>query len=162
VAAQGDDIQLIIDAAWARLRFSKIEAGVLRFLLSDDIEPGVLAEASNRILETLSRYATTKKRTLTRAMRDLERLQDRRRRNASHPVGQRLIGAQDAPRFGAMLLDLHAASQSGRVTVSTPVRAAAVMDAELAAIATAHGVARHTTDRDFGRFAGLCVVNPLQ
>ena len=46
--------------------------------------------------------------------------------------------------------------------VGTPVRAAAVMDAELAAIAIEHGVALHTTDRDFNRFAGLRVVNPLQ
>jgi uncharacterized protein len=46
--------------------------------------------------------------------------------------------------------------------VGTPVRAAEVMDAELAAIAIEHGVALHTTDRDFGRFAGLRVVNPLQ
>jgi hypothetical protein len=88
-------MQIIIDSAWVRLRFSKIEAGVLRFLLSDDVEPGVLADASNRVLETLSRYGTTKERTLTRAMRDLERLQDRRRRNASRPIEEQLALSRD-------------------------------------------------------------------
>jgi hypothetical protein len=88
-------VQLISDTSWGRLRFSRIEAGVLRFLVSDGVEPDVLAEASSRLLETLSRYGTTKERTLTRAMRDLERLQDRRRRDASRPLQERLIRARD-------------------------------------------------------------------
>jgi toxin-antitoxin system PIN domain toxin len=45
--------------------------------------------------------------------------------------------------------------------VGTPVRAATVMDAELAAIAIEHGATLHTTDRGFNQFAGLRVVNPL-
>jgi toxin-antitoxin system PIN domain toxin len=45
---------------------------------------------------------------------------------------------------------------------TTPVRGAMVMDAELAAIAIEHGAILHTTDRDFSRFAGLHVVNPLR
>ena len=36
-----------------------------------------------------------------------------------------------------------------------------VMDAVLAAIAIEHGATLYTTDRDFARFAGLRVVNPL-
>jgi uncharacterized protein len=36
-----------------------------------------------------------------------------------------------------------------------------VMDAHLAALALEHGATLCTTDRDFSRFAGLSVVNPL-
>jgi predicted nucleic acid-binding protein len=36
------------------------------------------------------------------------------------------------------------------------------MIAELAAIAIEHGVTLHSTDRDFNRFGGLRVVDPLQ
>ena len=36
-----------------------------------------------------------------------------------------------------------------------------VMDAHLAALAIEHGAVLHTTDRDFSRFPGLKVVNPL-
>lgn len=46
--------------------------------------------------------------------------------------------------------------------VGTPVRAATVMNAELAAIAIEHGATLHTTDRDFSRFAGLRIVDPLR
>ena len=35
------------------------------------------------------------------------------------------------------------------------------MDAHLAALAVEHGATLYTTDRDFARFAGLNVVNPL-
>ena len=38
---------------------------------------------------------------------------------------------------------------------------ALVMDAALAALAIEHGATLHTTDRDFGRFAGLAWKNPL-
>ena len=38
---------------------------------------------------------------------------------------------------------------------------ALVMDAELAALAIEHGASLCTTDRDFARFAGLKVENPL-
>ena len=82
--------QIIIDTMWVRLHLSKIEAGALGFLLSDDVGPGVLAEDSNRVLEILSRYTTTKERTLTWATRNLERLQDVRKEE-SHP--ERATGA---------------------------------------------------------------------
>ena len=36
-----------------------------------------------------------------------------------------------------------------------------IMDAHLAALAIEHGAALYTTDRDFSRFPGLSVVNPL-
>ena len=36
-----------------------------------------------------------------------------------------------------------------------------VMDAALAALAIEHGATLHTTDRDFSRFAGLKLTNPL-
>ena len=39
--------------------------------------------------------------------------------------------------------------------------AALVMDAALAAIALEHGATLYSTDRDFARFTGLIVVNPL-
>lgn len=44
----------------------------------------------------------------------------------------------------------------------TQVRGAMVMDAELAAIAIEHGATLYTTDRDFNRFEGLRIVNPVQ
>lgn len=43
----------------------------------------------------------------------------------------------------------------------TKLRGALVMDAELAALAIEHGATLHTTDRDFGRFEKLRVVDPL-
>lgn len=36
-----------------------------------------------------------------------------------------------------------------------------VMDAHLAALAIEHGATLHTTDKDFSRFSGLQVINPL-
>ena len=36
-----------------------------------------------------------------------------------------------------------------------------VMDAALAALAIEHGATLYTTDRDFSRFAGLKLTNPL-
>ena len=39
---------------------------------------------------------------------------------------------------------------------------ALVMDGHLAALAIEHGATMYTTDRDFARFAGLRVVNPLE
>jgi hypothetical protein len=91
-------VQFIIDSGWARLRYSRIEAGVLRFLLSDDIDPELFADASNRIVETLCRYGTTKERALSRAMHDLERLQDRRTREVSRPTPERLVLTTDRTR----------------------------------------------------------------
>ncbi len=43
----------------------------------------------------------------------------------------------------------------------TPARGPLVMDAHLAALAIEHGVALATTDKDFVRFPGLRVLNPL-
>ncbi len=42
------------------------------------------------------------------------------------------------------------------------VVAGLVMDAHLAALALEHGLVLHSTDGDFGRFAGLRWVNPLR
>jgi hypothetical protein len=37
-----------------------------------------------------------------------------------------------------------------------------VTDAHIAALAIEHGATLHTTDRDFARFPGLRLVNPLE
>jgi predicted nucleic acid-binding protein len=37
-----------------------------------------------------------------------------------------------------------------------------VMDAHLAALAVEHGATLATTDRDFARFSGLKIINPLE
>jgi len=42
------------------------------------------------------------------------------------------------------------------------VRGRLVMDAHLAALAIEHGAVLYTSDRDFARFPGLRVVNPLE
>jgi uncharacterized protein len=39
---------------------------------------------------------------------------------------------------------------------------AIVMDGHLAALAIEHGAILYTTDRDFARFAGLRIINPLE
>jgi len=56
------------------------------------------------------------------------------------------------PRHWEILCGLLPASQAS---------GALVMDAELAALAIEHGASLCTTDRDFARFAGLKVENPL-
>ena len=48
-----------------------------------------------------------------------------------------------------------------RLTRSGQAAGPLVMDAVLAAIAIEHGAALHTTDRDFVRFEGLELVDPL-
>jgi toxin-antitoxin system PIN domain toxin len=49
-----------------------------------------------------------------------------------------------------------------RLLLEAQVRGALVMDAHLAALAIEHGATLYTTDRDFARFEGLRVVNPLR
>jgi uncharacterized protein len=48
-----------------------------------------------------------------------------------------------------------------RLLVESQVRGPLTMDAHLAALALEHGATMYTTDRDFSRFVGLRVVNPL-
>jgi toxin-antitoxin system PIN domain toxin len=47
------------------------------------------------------------------------------------------------------------------VLLNGQIRGALVMDAHLAALAIEHGATLYTTDKDFSRFDGLRVVNPL-
>ena len=56
--------------------------------------------------------------------------------------------------------DRHWAILSG-LLVSSQVRGTLVMDADLAALAIEHGATLVTTDRDFTRFNGLKLLNPL-
>ena len=55
----------------------------------------------------------------------------------------------------------HWASLSGLLT-TTQSRGPLVMDAHLAALAVEHGAVLYSTDRDFARFPGLRVRNPLE
>ncbi len=48
-----------------------------------------------------------------------------------------------------------------RLLRSSRIRGPAVMDAHLAALAIEHGAVLCTTDRDFARFPGLRIYNPL-
>lgn len=48
-----------------------------------------------------------------------------------------------------------------RLLVESQARGPLTMDAHLAALALEHGATMYTTDRDFSRFEGLRVVNPL-
>jgi hypothetical protein len=48
-----------------------------------------------------------------------------------------------------------------RLLTDGQARGPLVMDADLAALAIEHGATLCTVDRDFGRFPGLTVVNPL-
>ena len=50
----------------------------------------------------------------------------------------------------------------GRVCAEGQARGAMVMDAHLAALALEHGASIATTDRDFSRFPGVEVLNPLE
>ncbi len=49
-----------------------------------------------------------------------------------------------------------------QLLVDAQARGPLAMDAHLAALALEHGATMYTTDRDFARFPGLRVVNPLQ
>jgi uncharacterized protein len=49
-----------------------------------------------------------------------------------------------------------------RIIGENKVRGALMMDAHLAALAIEHGTTLATTDRDFARFDGLKIVNPLK
>ena len=73
--------QRITNLGWRCLRIDKIESGIWSYLLSSDDE----LETANRILELVSRYATTQDRRLSQAMRDLRQLQDRRHKQSSDP-----------------------------------------------------------------------------
>ncbi len=48
-----------------------------------------------------------------------------------------------------------------RLLIGGQVRGPLVMDAHLAALAMEHGAVLYTTDRDFARFPGLKVLNPI-
>lgn len=48
-----------------------------------------------------------------------------------------------------------------KLIVDSQARGPLIMDAHLAALALEHGAALCTTDRDFTRFSGLHLVNPL-
>jgi uncharacterized protein len=66
---------------------------------------------------------------------------------------QPLVGLiHPGPRHWTVLRDLMAAGQ---------VRGPLVSDAHLAALTIEHGATLATTDRDFARFPGLRVTNPL-
>lgn len=49
-----------------------------------------------------------------------------------------------------------------QLLVDAQARGPLAMDAHLAALALEHGATMYTTDRDFARFPGLRVVDPLQ
>jgi uncharacterized protein len=63
-----------------------------------------------------------------------------------------LTVVQPGPRHWAILR---------RLLVESQARGPLAMDAHLAALALEHGATMYTTDRDFTRFAGLHVVDPL-
>ncbi len=68
-------------------------------------------------------------------------------------LAQPVVGiVEPGSAYGSILRDLLRHAQ---------VRGALVMDAHLAALAIEHGATLHTTDRDFRRFEGLQVTNPL-
>ena len=46
--------------------------------------------------------------------------------------------------------------------ISGQVRGPLIMDAHLAALAIEHGATLATSDRDFARFSGLRILNPLE
>lgn len=48
-----------------------------------------------------------------------------------------------------------------RLLLDSQIRGSMVTDAHLAALAIEHGATLYTTDRDFSRFDGLRVINPL-
>jgi toxin-antitoxin system PIN domain toxin len=63
-----------------------------------------------------------------------------------------LTVVQPGPRHWAILQ---------RLLVESQARGPLAMDAHLAALALEHGATMYTTDRDFTRFSGLQVVNPI-
>jgi toxin-antitoxin system PIN domain toxin len=64
-----------------------------------------------------------------------------------------LTVVQPGPRHWAILR---------RLLIGSQARGPLAMDAHLAALALEHGATMYTTDRDFTRFVGLQVVNPLE
>ena len=111
-------VETIVDSAWRCHRLPMIEAGALRYLAAEDTDPDLW----NQTIEAFSRYRTTQERRLSRAIRDLERLQDRRRREVSLPLAERLVCAQDRLRTAEKLagkraeeiLGEHAAMEKGK------------------------------------------------
>jgi hypothetical protein len=77
-----DLAQLIVEAMLVRRRIQQIEAGALRYLMSDEIDPAVFADLWTRVPDSLSRYAAAKDRVIIRAIQELRRLQDRRHEGA--------------------------------------------------------------------------------
>jgi hypothetical protein len=100
-------VERIIHLAWRLVRLAKIEAGILRVGYcrvdagpqSENIVAAVFAEYSAKgILEKLCRYESSKERSLSRTIHDLERLQDRRRKEASLPLDEQIGLVRDQAR----------------------------------------------------------------
>jgi hypothetical protein len=105
-------VQDVGDARWFLLRWPKVEAGVLRSLLSDDADSELSQDDTTKVLELLLRYRAAKERTFSRAMRELERCQERRIREVSRPLAERMVRAEDRLRVSRQLV----AKQVGRTS----------------------------------------------
>lgn len=68
-------------------------------------------------------------------------------------AGQCVVLVNPGDRYWAILRTL---------LIHAQVQGPLVSDAALAALAIEHGATLATTDRDFARFPGLCLSNPLQ
>jgi len=93
-------VERIVHLSWRLLRLAKIEVGVLRVeyvrieadarphvVNLENVGPWAFAESTTKgILEKLCRYESSKEKSLSRTMRDLMFLQDRRRRQDRDPV----------------------------------------------------------------------------
>jgi len=88
-------VQLITAGMWALLRLQRIEAGALSYIVNAANDPADMAQV---VLELLARYGTTKGRAVSQWIRDLERLQDRRRREECLPAHQRLTRLKERKR----------------------------------------------------------------
>lgn len=93
-------------------------------------------------------------------------------RIVTHPkVFERPLRADDAFSIVASWLELPTAALVQpterhidvfrRIAVDGQARGALITDAHLAALSVEHGAALCTTDRDFRRFAGLRLIDPL-
>jgi hypothetical protein len=100
-------VERIIHLAWRLVRLAKIEAGILSVGYSvvdagahgENIVAAVFAEYTAKgILEKLCRYESSKERSLSRTIHDLERLQDRRRKEASLPLDEQIGRVRDQTR----------------------------------------------------------------
>jgi hypothetical protein len=100
-------VERIIHLAWRLVRLGKIEAGILTVgycrvdagAQSENIVAAVFAEYTAKgILEKLCRYESSKERSLSRTIHDLERLQDRRRKEATLPLAQQMSRAREEMR----------------------------------------------------------------